>query len=81
MFSIYYMELKPKKMDDGVRGRREAAGRVEKNSQSMVCLPVISALGGRGRRIFEFEASLVYRVSSRIAWATQRNLSQNQPTN
>jgi hypothetical protein len=30
-------------------------------------------LGGRGRRIFEFEASLVYKVSSRTAWATQRN--------
>jgi hypothetical protein len=30
-------------------------------------------LGGRGRRISEFEASLVYRVSSRTARATQRN--------
>jgi hypothetical protein len=30
-------------------------------------------LGGRGRQISEFEASLVYRVSSRPAWATQRN--------
>jgi stress response protein YsnF len=30
-------------------------------------------LGGRGRRIPEFEASLVYRVSSRTARATQRN--------
>jgi hypothetical protein len=30
-------------------------------------------LGGRGRRISELEASLVYRVSSRIARATQRN--------
>jgi hypothetical protein len=29
-------------------------------------------LGGRGRRISEFEASLVYRVSSRTARATQR---------
>jgi hypothetical protein len=29
-------------------------------------------LGGRGRRISEFEASLVYKVSSRIARATQR---------
>jgi hypothetical protein len=28
---------------------------------------------GRGRRISEFEASLVYRVSSRTARATQRN--------
>jgi hypothetical protein len=30
-------------------------------------------LGGRGRQISEFEASLVYRVSSRTAKATQRN--------
>jgi hypothetical protein len=30
-------------------------------------------LGGRGRRISEFEASLVYIVSSRIARAIQRN--------
>jgi hypothetical protein len=30
-------------------------------------------LGGRGRRISEFEASLVYRVSSMTARDTQRN--------
>jgi hypothetical protein len=30
-------------------------------------------LGGRGRQISEFKASLVYRVSSRAARATQRN--------
>jgi hypothetical protein len=30
-------------------------------------------LGGRGRQISEFEASLVYEVSSRTARATQRN--------
>jgi hypothetical protein len=30
-------------------------------------------LGGRGRWISEFKASLVYRVSSRPARATQRN--------
>jgi hypothetical protein len=30
-------------------------------------------LGGKGRRISEFEASLVYRVSSRTTRATQRN--------
>jgi hypothetical protein len=36
-------------------------------------------LGGRGRRISEFEASLVYRVSSRTARATQRNpVSKNK---
>ena len=32
-----------------------------------------STLGGRGRQISEFEASLVYRVSSRTARAIQRN--------
>jgi hypothetical protein len=38
-------------------------------------------LGGRGRRISEFEASLVYRVSYRIARVTQRNpVSTNKPT-
>jgi hypothetical protein len=30
-------------------------------------------LGGRKRQISEFKASLVYRVSSRTARATQRN--------
>jgi hypothetical protein len=38
-------------------------------------------LGGRGRWISEFQASLVYRVSSRTARATQRNpVSKNQKT-
>jgi hypothetical protein len=37
------------------------------------------AVGGRGRRISEFEASLVYRVSSRTARAIQRNpVSKNK---
>jgi hypothetical protein len=31
-------------------------------------------LGGRGRRISEFEDSRVYKLSSRTARATQRNL-------
>jgi hypothetical protein len=36
-------------------------------------------LGGRGRWISEFEASLVYKVSYRTARATQRNpVSKNQ---
>jgi hypothetical protein len=36
-------------------------------------------LGGRGRWISEFEASLVYRVSSRTARATQRSpVSKNK---
>ena len=38
--------------------------------------------GGRGRRISEFEASLVYRVSSRTARAIQRNpVSKKQNQN
>jgi hypothetical protein len=38
-------------------------------------------LGGRDRRISEFEASLVYKVSSRTARATQRNpVSKNSKT-
>jgi hypothetical protein len=36
-------------------------------------------LGGRGKLISEFEASLVYRVSFRTARATQRNpVSKNK---
>jgi hypothetical protein len=39
-------------------------------------------LGGRGRRISEFKAILVYRVSSRTARTTQRNLvSKNKNNN
>jgi hypothetical protein len=38
-------------------------------------------LGGRGRQISEFKASLVYKMSSRTARATQRILSQNKQTN
>ena len=34
---------------------------------------LIPALGGRGRWISEFEASLVYKVNSRTARAIQRN--------
>jgi hypothetical protein len=38
-------------------------------------------LGGRGRRISEFEASLIYKVSSRTVRAIQRNpVSKNQKT-
>ena len=36
-------------------------------------------MGGRGRQISEFEASLVYKVSSRTARVTQRNpVSKNK---
>jgi hypothetical protein len=37
-------------------------------------------LGGRGQQISEFDACLVYRVSSRTAKATHRNLSQKKKT-
>jgi hypothetical protein len=41
--------------------------------------PLIPTLGGRGRQISELEASLVYKVSSRTARATQRNpVSKNK---
>jgi hypothetical protein len=43
-------------------------------SQAWWHTPFIPALGGRGRWISEFKASLIYRVSSRTASATQRNL-------
>jgi hypothetical protein len=39
-------------------------------------------LRGRDRWIYELEASLVYKVSSRTAKATQRNpVSKNKKTN
>jgi hypothetical protein len=38
-------------------------------------------LGGRGRQISEFEARLVYRVSSRTARATQKNPVLKNQTN
>jgi hypothetical protein len=37
-------------------------------------------LGGRGRWISEFEASLVYRVSSRTARAKRNPVSKNKQT-
>jgi hypothetical protein len=38
-------------------------------------------LGGRGRQISEFEASLVYKVSCRTARVTQKNpVSKNKKT-
>jgi hypothetical protein len=45
-------------------------------------MPLIPALGRQGRRISEFKASLVYRVSSRTARTTQRNpVSENKNKN
>jgi hypothetical protein len=37
------------------------------------CMLLIQHSGGRGRQISEFEASLVYKVSSRTARDIQRN--------
>jgi hypothetical protein len=48
-------------------------------SRAWWCTPLIPALGRQRQVISEFEASLVYRVSSRTARATQRNpASKNQ---
>jgi hypothetical protein len=40
--------------------------------------PLIPALGGRGRKISEFEASLVYRVNSRTVRQYRETRSQKQ---
>jgi hypothetical protein len=46
------------------------------------CKPLVPALRGSGRQISEVKASLVYRVSSKKAKATQRNLvSKNKNKN
>ena len=37
------------------------------------CMPLIQHLGGRGRKISDFEDSLVYGVSSRTAKTAQKN--------
>ena len=42
-------------------------------------MPLIPHLRGRGRQILKFEASLVYKVSSRTAMDTQRNPVSNPP--
>jgi hypothetical protein len=44
-----------------------------KTKRWAVMAPLIPALGRQRRSISEFEASLVYRVSSRTARAIQRN--------
>jgi hypothetical protein len=58
----------------------EISFKIEDISQVVVAHAFESQhLGGRGRWISEFEASLVYRVSSGAARATQRNpVSKNQ---
>jgi hypothetical protein len=53
-------------------------------SQAWWRTSLIPALGGRGRQISEFEASLVHKVSSRTAKAIQRNpvsKKKNKQTN
>jgi hypothetical protein len=76
----------------GLRQRRQAASSTEqlpssRSSMQKHCWPAgrggtclySQHLGGRGRQISEFEASLVYKVSSRTAKATQRNpVSRNK---
>jgi hypothetical protein len=42
-------------------------------------MPLIPALGRQRQAISEFKASLVYRVSSRTARATQRNPVSKKP--
>jgi hypothetical protein len=37
-------------------------------------------LGGRGRKIFEFKASLAYRTSSKTARAISKNKTPNKRT-
>jgi hypothetical protein len=39
-------------------------------------MPLIPALGSRGRQISEFKASLVYKVSSRTARAIQKKIEK-----
>ena len=58
------------------QGQGDGTGSLRRGNISWVvvvraCNP--STLGGRGRHISELKASLVYRVSSRTARATQRN--------
>ena len=51
-------------MIGGVKGRNEKPELFSRVREEPV---VVAHLGGRGRRISEFEASLVYKVSSRTA--------------
>lgn len=52
------------------------------DAQAWWCVLLIPALGGRGRQIAELEDSLVHRVSSKTARATQENpVSKTKHTN
>jgi hypothetical protein len=77
----------PTALHPGTADRLPACGSPEGNtargprgvSRPTVGIPLSPHSGARGREILEFEASLVYRVSSRMARATQRNpVSKNQ---
>jgi hypothetical protein len=53
--------------------------RPSNTSCSLINKTILARCGGRGRWISEFKASLVYKVSSRTARATQRNpVSKNK---
>jgi RNase P/RNase MRP subunit p29 len=59
--------------------RNSVSNKTKQNKTGMVVLAFNpSTLGGRGRQISEFEASLVYRVNSRTARATKRNSVSNK---
>jgi hypothetical protein len=63
-------------------GRRESAVSECNFSKRALARLQSQHLGGRGRWISEFEASLVYKVSSRTARALQRNpVSKNKNKN
>jgi hypothetical protein len=68
---VPYAFLVPAKVKEDVRfpGRRYLVAR----SQTQNLCKNKWHSGGRGRRISEFEASLVYKVSSRTARTIQRN--------
>ena len=59
----------------------EKASTNKKLEPDKVGSPVIPALGRQRQEISEFEASLVYRVSSRTARAIQRNPVEKKQTN
>jgi hypothetical protein len=55
------------------RTRELAQCNVKNMCRAWWCMPLIPALGRQRQRISEFKASLVYKVSSRTARATQKN--------
>jgi hypothetical protein len=59
--------------EKSMKGFLAAPERNNTSHRAWWCTPLIPALGRQRRWISEFEASLVYRGSSRTARATQRN--------